>query len=48
VLLTALFIGSTNFTERISLDRYPEYADYQRRTSPAVPWFPRAKATQPR
>jgi steroid 5-alpha reductase family enzyme len=48
VLLTALFIGSTNFTERISLDRYPEYADYQRRTSAAVPWFPRAKATQPR
>lgn len=45
-LLTALFIGSTSFTESISRSRYPEYADYQRRTSPVVPWFPRA--TQPR
>jgi steroid 5-alpha reductase family enzyme len=42
VLLTALFIGSTIFTESITLSRYPEYADYQRRTSPMVPWFPRA------
>lgn len=40
-LLTLLFIGSTIFTERISLERYPEYADYQRRTSPIVPWPPR-------
>jgi steroid 5-alpha reductase family enzyme len=46
LLLTALFIGSTSFTESISRGRYPEYADYQRRTSPVVPWFPRA--TQPR
>ena len=41
VLLTGLFIGSTVFTESITLSRYPEYADYQRRTSPIVPWFPR-------
>ena len=40
-LLTALFIGSTIVTESITLSRYPEYADYQRRTSPVVPWFPR-------
>jgi steroid 5-alpha reductase family enzyme len=41
VLLVFLFVGSTVFTESISLSRYPEYADYQRRTSPVVPWFPR-------
>ena len=41
VLLTALFVGSTIFTESITLSRYPEYAEYQRRTSPVVPWFPR-------
>lgn len=41
LLLTGLFVGSTIFTESISLSRYPEYAVYQRRTSPIVPWFPR-------
>ncbi|MGD0054571.1 MAG: DUF1295 domain-containing protein [Acidimicrobiales bacterium] len=41
VLLTLLFVGSTRFTERITLSRYPEYALYQRRTSPVVPWPPR-------
>ncbi len=41
VLLTLLFVGSTKFTEKITLSRYPEYADYQRRTSPVVPWIPR-------
>lgn len=41
VLLTALFIGSTFFTESITLSRYPEYADYQRRTSILIPWIPR-------
>lgn len=40
VLLTLLFIGSTVFTESISLGRYPEYADYTRRTSALIPWFP--------
>ena len=39
VLLTLLFIGSTRFTEKITLSRYPEYSEYQQRTSPVVPWF---------
>jgi len=41
LLLTLLFIGSTIFTESITRSRYPEYAEYQRTTSPIVPWFPR-------
>ncbi|MFD0597288.1 DUF1295 domain-containing protein [Catellatospora coxensis] len=41
VLLTALFIGSTMFTESITLSRYPEYAGYRAVTSPIVPWPPR-------
>lgn len=41
VLLTLLFVGSTIFTENITRSRYPEYADYQRVTSPIVPWPPR-------
>ncbi|GAB3601398.1 DUF1295 domain-containing protein [Microbacterium tumbae] len=41
VLLTALFIGSTIFTESISASRYPAYAGYQRTTSMIVPWLPR-------
>ncbi|QJU53307.1 DUF1295 domain-containing protein [Herbiconiux sp. KACC 21604] len=48
VLLTALFIGSTIFTESITLSKYPEYADYRRRTSPLVPWFPRSREREPR
>ena len=40
-LLTALFAGSTAFTESISRSGYPEYADYQATTSPIVPWPPR-------
>jgi steroid 5-alpha reductase family enzyme len=49
LLLTILFIGSTRFTEEISLSKYPEYAHYQRRTSPIIPWFPRkVVATEPR
>jgi steroid 5-alpha reductase family enzyme len=39
VLLTLLFLGSTRFTESISLSRYPEYAQYQRTTSAQIPWF---------
>ncbi len=38
MLLTLLFVGSTRFTEEISLSRYPEYALYQRRTSAVIPW----------
>jgi steroid 5-alpha reductase family enzyme len=40
-LLSVLFVGSTRFTERITLSRYPEYQEYQRRTSAVVPWFPK-------
>ncbi|MDQ1545553.1 MAG: hypothetical protein QOH69_457 [Actinomycetota bacterium] len=40
-LLTTLFIGSTIFTESITKSRYPEYADYQARVSPIVPFPPR-------
>ena len=49
-LLTLLFVGSTRFTESISLSRYPEYADYQDTTSAVIPWPPRAapdEATKP-
>ena len=38
VLLTLLFQGSTAFTERLSLDKYPSYADYQRTPSRLWPW----------
>jgi steroid 5-alpha reductase family enzyme len=44
VLLTLLFIGSTVFTESISASKYPEYANYRRRVSAIVPWFPRRVA----
>jgi steroid 5-alpha reductase family enzyme len=48
VLLTALFVGSTVFTESISQSRYPEYADYRATTSPVIPWFPkRLPVTRP-
>ena len=39
VLLTLLFVGSTSFTEKITLSKYPEYADYQATTSAVIPWF---------
>jgi steroid 5-alpha reductase family enzyme len=41
VLLTLLFVGSTRFTESISLERYPEYGAYQGTTSAVIPWLPR-------
>ena len=44
-LLTLLFVGSTRFTESITLSKYPEYADYQASTSAVIPWPPR-RATQ--
>ena len=37
-VLTLLFHGSTNFTERITLSKYPTYADYKRTTSRLWPW----------
>jgi steroid 5-alpha reductase family enzyme len=39
VLLTLLFVGSTRFTEKISLSRYPEYELFRRSTSAVIPWF---------
>ena len=39
VFLTALFLGSARFTEQISLGKYPEYKDYQKRVSMMIPWF---------
>lgn len=47
--LTGLFVGSTRFTEEISLSRYPSYRDYQARVSAIVPWPARAPrvATSP-
>jgi steroid 5-alpha reductase family enzyme len=41
VVLTLLFQGSTTVTERLTLAKYPAYADYQRTTSRLVPWPPR-------
>jgi steroid 5-alpha reductase family enzyme len=41
VLLTLLFQGSTAFTERLSLAKYPAYAEYQRTTSRLLPMPPR-------
>jgi steroid 5-alpha reductase family enzyme len=38
-LLTLLFVGSTRFTEKISLSHYPEYELFQRSTSAVIPWF---------
>jgi steroid 5-alpha reductase family enzyme len=42
VLLTALFLGSTFFTESITRAKYPAYDTYRSRTSAIVPWFPRS------
>lgn len=41
ILLTILFVGSTRFTEQISLSKYPEYVDYQKSTSAVIPWIPK-------
>jgi steroid 5-alpha reductase family enzyme len=41
-LLTLLFVGSTKFTEKISLSHYPEYELFQRSTSAVIPWFARS------
>ncbi|MEO6115263.1 MAG: DUF1295 domain-containing protein [Pseudolysinimonas sp.] len=45
VLLLAVFIGSTTFTEAITRSKYPEYAAFQKSTSAVIPWFPRRGAT---
>ncbi len=41
-ILTLLFQGSTTLTERITLRKYPDYADYRRTTSRMIPWPPKA------
>jgi steroid 5-alpha reductase family enzyme len=41
VLLLAVFVGSTRFTEAITASKYPEYAEFQKSTSAVIPWFPR-------
>lgn len=40
ILLTALFVGSTVFTEQISASKYPSYQEYRKRTSMLVPMPP--------
>jgi steroid 5-alpha reductase family enzyme len=42
LLLTGLFIGSTRFTEQISLSKYPDYENYQKRVSGGIPWRPKS------
>jgi steroid 5-alpha reductase family enzyme len=41
VLLVLLFQGSTAFTERLSVAKYPSYREYQRTTSRLLPLPPR-------
>ncbi len=41
--VNGLFVGgSIGITEKHELTRKPEYADYRRRTSRLIPWWPRA------
>ena len=40
IALTAIFAGSTRFTESLSAGKYPAYADYRASTSAIIPWFP--------
>lgn len=40
-ILTLQFQGSTAMTEKLSLQKYPSYADYQKTTSRLIPWFPK-------
>ena len=47
LLLTALFLGSTIFTESISASKYPAYREYQRTTSMIVPLPPRRSSVSP-
>jgi steroid 5-alpha reductase family enzyme len=43
VALTAVFVGSTTFTEEISAAKYPDYRRYRSTTSAVIPWFKRAE-----
>jgi steroid 5-alpha reductase family enzyme len=42
--LTAVFIGSTRFTEALTAGKYPAYRDYQASVSAILPWFPGRRA----
>ena len=43
VLLVLLFLGSTELTERISSEKYPEYANYKKEVPKFIPRIFRAK-----
>ncbi|MFN7119153.1 MAG: DUF1295 domain-containing protein [Saprospiraceae bacterium] len=43
ILLMLLFIGSADFTEQLSSEKYPAYADYQKKVSRFIPWRKFAK-----
>ena len=40
LVLSALFIGSTRFTEALTAEKYPHYKEYQKGTSAIIPWIP--------
>lgn len=48
VLLTLLFQGSTMLTEKLSLRKYPAYAEYKKRVSKIIPWFPKPSVERSR
>jgi len=39
LLLVLLFLGSSDFSEKISAGKYPEYEGYQKRVPRFIPWF---------
>ncbi len=39
ILLMLLFLGSADFSEKISAGKYPEYRDYQKKVGRFLPWF---------
>lgn len=45
ITLILLFQGSTNLIERITVEKYPTYATYQRTTSRLMPWWPQKMVT---
>ncbi|MCB9305911.1 MAG: DUF1295 domain-containing protein [Lewinellaceae bacterium] len=46
LLLMLLFIGSSDFSEKISASKYPEYRDYQRRVPRFFPGLPFSKRSE--
>jgi len=39
VLLVLLFIGSSNFSEEISANKYPDYKNYQKKVPRFIPFL---------